>query len=168
LALFGVFAAVAPDLDIIPGLLVGKPALYHSGVSHSLGFAILFSLGAGAIFKLGGKAFLPIFALGFLAYSSHLLLDYLNPDGRPPFGIPLFWPLSSETFLSPVTVLLGVKHAGTADASIAEWLGGIFSLHNVAAIGVETALILPFVFLIHWLRTRRGTRMPGKVQGSKV
>jgi len=35
------FMAVAPDLDFIPGIIVGKPTLYQQGLSHSLGFAVL-------------------------------------------------------------------------------------------------------------------------------
>jgi inner membrane protein len=167
LAFLAVIVAFAPDLDMLPGLLVGKPALYHGGISHSLGIALLVSLGAAAILKLRGRGFLAIFSLCFLAYSSHLLLDWLGPDGRPPFGIPIFWPISSETYLSPVPVLLGVRHASTADATIVEWLRGIFSLHNVAAIAVEVALVTPFFFLFRWLRGHWWTGLSEKIQGSK-
>ena len=37
------FAANAPDLDFLPGFLIGDPDLYHHGVSHSIGFAVLFA-----------------------------------------------------------------------------------------------------------------------------
>jgi inner membrane protein len=168
LAFLAVFAAIAPDLDLLPGLLVGKPALYHGGISHSLGFALMVSLGAAGIMKLRGKAFLPVFSLSFLAYSSHLLLDWLGPDGRWPFGIPVFWPISSETFLSPAPVFLGVHHAGTTEASIGDWLQGVFSLHNVVAVTLEAALITPLVFLFRWLRTRWGIGIPWKIQRSKI
>jgi inner membrane protein len=152
LAVLGVIMAAAPDLDLIPGLLVGQPALYHGGISHSLGFALLISLGVAGISKMRGKVFLPVFVVGLLAYSSHLLLDWLGPDGRPPFGIPVFWPISNETFISPVPVpvLPGVRHAGVTEASISEWIQGILSLHNVAAVVVEAALIAPFIFLAYW------------------
>ena len=33
----------APDLDFIPGLILGRPNLYHHGISHSLGAAVIFS-----------------------------------------------------------------------------------------------------------------------------
>ena len=44
------FAAVAPDLDFLPGLFVGKPALFHQGISHSLIFAI-FAAALCAVFS---------------------------------------------------------------------------------------------------------------------
>jgi inner membrane protein len=154
LTVLGIIMAVAPDLDLIPGLVMGQPALYHGGISHSLGFALLVSLGVAGIFKMHGKVFLPVFVVGFLAYSSHLLLDWLGSDGRPPFGIPVFWPFSNETFISPVTVLPGVRHAGATDDSISEWIQGILSWHNLGAIAIESALITPFIFLAHWLRRR--------------
>ncbi|MFQ5584839.1 MAG: hypothetical protein ACE5GL_10425 [Calditrichia bacterium] len=37
-----VFVANVPDLDFIPGLIIGKPNIYHHGVSHSLGVGIFF------------------------------------------------------------------------------------------------------------------------------
>lgn len=164
LALLGVFMAAAPDLDLIPGLVVGLPVLYHGGISHSLGFAVLTSLGAAGIFRMRGKAFLPALALGFLAYSSHLFLDWLGPDGRPPYGIPVFWPVSSETFISPVPVLPGVRHAGVTSASISEWIQGILSWHNVSAIAIEAAVITPFILLAYWLKRRWGIRQCRELQ----
>jgi inner membrane protein len=164
LALLGVFMAVAPDLDLIPGLVVGLPVLYHEGISHSLGFALLTSLVAAGIFKMRGKMFFPAFALGFLAYSSHLLLDWLGPDGRPPYGIPVFWPISSETFISPVAVLLGVRHAGVTNASISEWIQGMLTWHNVIPIAIEVAVIAPFIFLAYWLKRRWGARQCREIQ----
>ena len=164
LAFLYVFMAAAPDLDLIPGLLAGQPVLYHGGISHSLGFALLIGLAAAGIFKARGNAFLPIFALCFLAYSSHLLLDWLGSDGRPPFGIPVFWPISNETFISPVPALPGVRHAGVTEASISEWVRGILSLHNMAAIAIEAALITPFIFLARWLKRRWGIRQYREIQ----
>ena len=164
LAVLGIIMAVAPDLDLIPGLVMGQPALYHGGISHSLGFALLISLGVAGIFKMRGKVFLPVFVVGFLAYSSHLLLDWLGPDGRPPFGIPVFWPISNETFISPVPALPGVRHAGVTEASISEWIQGILSLHNVAAVLIEAALITPFIFLAYWLKRRWGIRPYREIQ----
>ena len=39
-----VFMANIPDLDFIPGFLMGRPNLLHHGISHSLGAAVLFSI----------------------------------------------------------------------------------------------------------------------------
>lgn len=147
--------ATAPDLDLIPGILQGQPILYHSGISHSFGFAVGLSLIMALILKWFGWSFRRTLLMGLIAYSSHLLLDPLGPDGREPYGIPLLWPLSSETFLSPIPLLPGVHHANSSSASIAKVVSGVLSLHNVMAIGIEVLLIVPFCFLrpaIDWLR----------------
>lgn len=38
--------ANAPDLDFVHGFLIDRPNLFHLGISHSLGAAVLFSIGA--------------------------------------------------------------------------------------------------------------------------
>jgi inner membrane protein len=138
--------SIAPDLDFLPGILLGKPATYHQGITHSLGFALMISLTLAAIYRLRGWALSTIFKLSFFSYVSHLGLDFFGFDGRPPYGIPLFWPLSMEYFISPVPLLLGVHHVPSASASILEWFEGIFHLYNVGAIMLEMVFVAPFVW----------------------
>jgi inner membrane protein len=152
LPLLCVFMATAPDLDFLPGLLVGKPALYHQGVTHSLGAATLLSLGVAGGWSLRGRSFPAVFGYCFIAYLSHLILDLLGPDQRPPYGIPLLWPISEAHVISPVPILLGVRHAATATASTQEWVLGLLDLHNIAAIAWETIVVLPFIGLGQWHR----------------
>ncbi len=148
LALVCTFAALAPDLDVIPGLLLGTPARFHGGISHSLGFAVALSLAIAVAYRLVGKPSKEIFLLAVTAYISHLALDMLGPDGRPPYGIPFFWPLSGQTFISPVSILLGARHAASASSGIQEWAGNLLSLRNVAAIALEMILLLPIVIAV--------------------
>lgn len=146
LILLSIFIANAPDLDFIPGLLVGKPALYHQGITHSLGFAIVASVVVAGIYYTGGKSFSKIFSLCFISYLSHLIIDFFCPDRRLPYGIPLLWPINGEHFISPFPVFLGVHHASRASAPTIEWFGGIFSFYNVGAIALEVILLVPFLF----------------------
>jgi len=37
-------AAVAPDFDFLPGILIGDPNRFHHGPSHSITAALLFAL----------------------------------------------------------------------------------------------------------------------------
>lgn len=152
LTAYCVFMALAPDLDLIPGVLRGQPILYHGGISHSFGFALLVSLLMALILQWVGWPFWRTFVIGLIAYSTHLLLDPLGPDGREPYGIPLLWPLTSQTYLSPVPILTGVHHANSSTASIATVISGVLSLHNLMAIGVELLLVGPFCFLKPFLR----------------
>jgi inner membrane protein len=155
LLLWAVAFAIAPDLDVVPGLLLAQPALFHQGISHSIGFAIAAGLVGAASFRMKGEAALSGFLLAACAYASHLLLDLFGPDRRLPYGIPLFWPLSLETYLSPVELLPGMRHAATTDATTLEWLRGIFAWHNVRALVVEALILGPCVLLALWLKRMR-------------
>jgi inner membrane protein len=84
------FAANAPDLDFLPGLLIGDLGRFHHGPSHSIGFAILFGIGASLFFSRRPYTFLVASSL----YFSHVVLDYLVQDLTPPHGVPLLWPLT--------------------------------------------------------------------------
>jgi inner membrane protein len=141
--------SLAPDLDFLPGIIMGRPALYHHGITHSLGFALLVSLTIAIFSALRGRPFPVVFTSSCFAYTSHLVLDFFGYDGRPPYGIPLFWPLSSEYFMSPVPLLRGVHHVQSTAGSIAEWFDGIFSLHNVGAIALEIAIVAPIAWLAY-------------------
>ncbi len=155
LILLSVFMAVAPDLDLLPGLLLGKPVLYHGSITHSLGFAFGISLGIATLYHLRGKPFSAIFKLCFIAYTSHLVLDFIGPDGRTPYGIPLFWPLSAEHFISPVPLLLGAHHVSSTSASTPEFIKGVLNFYNLAAIALEAILIVPFIFLRKLYRNKK-------------
>jgi len=148
LLLAAVVTANAPDLDFVPGILAGAPAMYHQGVSHSLAFAAVAGVtGAMMLHAVAGTIARLGFLLCFLCFASHLVLDMFGPDARPPYGIPLFWPISDHTFLSPVPLLLGAQHVSRTSASTGEWVNAVLTLHNVAALGLEIVLALPFVLL---------------------
>jgi len=94
-----------PDFDFIVGFVAGYPGLFHRGISHTVVAAIAFGVAVGAWCQWQGRArFVPT-ALAFgTGYLSHLVLDAVTIDHRPPFGGQFFWPFSSEYFLSPVTI----------------------------------------------------------------
>ncbi|NIU01746.1 MAG: hypothetical protein GWN01_12820, partial [Nitrosopumilaceae archaeon] len=107
-----IFIANAPDLDFLPGIITGQPNLYHHGISHSIGIGIVVSLILALV--LNHKKSLAIaknFWLYFSLYISHLFLDYLSVDGRPPAGIPVFWPISGEYFIFPFPILPPILHS---------------------------------------------------------
>jgi len=149
LMLWSIAMAVLPDLDFVPGILAGTPAIYHQGISHSFGVAFLTSLAlAGILDKT--ESFSRKFALLLLSYCSHLAIDFFGPDKRLPYGIPMFWPVSGRHFLSPVPLFWGAHHTPSPTASPLQWVEGLFTLHNLGAIAFE---ILIFGLVI-WLGTR--------------
>jgi inner membrane protein len=159
LALLALTMANAADLDFLPGLVVGKPALYHQGISHSLGIALLVSVGSAVLFRrLIAQPLTLVIAVGFFAYVSHLVIDMLGPDLGPPYGIPLFWPISGVYVISPIPIFLGVRHAISSDVATGEWLASIFSLYNLGAFALDIALLTPLAIIAS--RCRRTVSVP--------
>lgn len=151
LIVVALFLANVPDLDRGPGILVGKPALYHQGIVHSLGFAFVASLVLGAFSTLARVSSSKFsFLLAFLAYTSHLVLDLFGPDSRPPYRIPIFWPFCGLYFRSSIPLLLGVHHVASTNASVAEWVSGVFDWYNLRAVSRELLLIIPLIILGEW------------------
>ncbi len=147
--------AVCPDLDFLPGILYGQPALYHQGISHSLGMATGVGLAVALLYSQTCRTVLTHWGLFTLAYASHLIIDVFGPDGRPPFGIPLFWPITDNYYLAPVQVFWGVHHAAQTSATTGAWLTGIMDLFNLGAIGIEIFIVLPLVLLTKYFRHRK-------------
>lgn len=147
-------AANAPDLDFIPGLLVGDINRFHQGITHSL-VAMLFFGGIFAGFSrwLAAPVW-PVTLAGIAAYGSHLLLDLFCQDSRVPVGIPLLWPFSDESFTASWIVFPGVAHGIPGD-DMAVVLVEIFSLKNLAAIGIELTIMMPVLMLCWYLSRER-------------
>lgn len=151
-----VLAASAPDLDFVPGILMGDANRFHRGPSHSLAAAALFGVIVYLLARVTRAGAVRLAVLGFLAYGSHLLLDFFTQDKGEPFGIPLFWPVSSDGFMSPWQVFGSVKHGVPGD-SLETALGYVFSVANVATVAVEVVVLAP-VLLASWLISGRLVR----------
>ncbi len=143
------FVANAPDLDFIPGMVIGKPNLFHHGISHSLGAGILLAFLLSVVMKgKGGKSIRKRFLLFFSLYCSHLLLDYVSQDGRAPIGIPLFWPFSQKYYIAPYPILPPIMHAPLDNATIDQFLSEVFSAHNLYVVFFELATVLPAILIV--------------------
>ncbi len=148
------FFSVAPDLDFLPGILMGKPALYHQGITHSIAFALCAGLIAGSL-PITGIARRHMFALAAFGWISHLAMDLVGPDGRLPYGIPLFWPISSEPFLSPIQLLMGVSHVASTHDSTSMWISSVISARNALALAIEIVWTVPLIVLARWFDRRQ-------------
>jgi inner membrane protein len=99
-----VVLASAPDIDYLVAAL-GSPAHQGSRITHSIAFSLILPLlSVGVLYfvkslKSRQRRLLSICAV--LAGLSHLVLDFLV--GVTP--LPLFWPLGSTAFVSPVGIL---------------------------------------------------------------
>jgi membrane-bound metal-dependent hydrolase YbcI (DUF457 family) len=155
LAFLCIFMATAPDLDFLPGILIGRPQLYHHGITHSVAFAFVASLVIAGIVSIRMKPFVLIFSLCLISYLSHLLIDFLGSSGHnwhSVVGIPIFWPISREKFSSTVGLYLAFRYNSLPSVTIIEWFKSMLNLYNINAIVLEVALMTPFILLGQFYR----------------
>ena len=125
------FAACAPDLDFLPGILIGNPDRFHRGPSHSLLIAMLVGV---STWLLGRFARLPeagrIGVAMTLAVSSHAFLDMFTTDPLRFNGVPLLWPITGRHLMLPAPLFLNIERDPDAPGFIASLL----LRHNVHAL----------------------------------
>jgi inner membrane protein len=137
-----------PDLDFIPGIIMGKPDMYHHGISHSLGAALMVGLIVFLI-KIKRSGGLRWGLMAFWVVLSHVVLDAINVDTSYPHGVPLLWPFSSEYYLI-YPLFLDVWREPP-------WLETI--IHNLLAMGLEFAVLGPIALgFVMWRNRRRYQR----------
>ncbi|GIW47809.1 MAG: hypothetical protein KatS3mg078_1686 [Deltaproteobacteria bacterium] len=130
-----------PDVDFLPGFLLGKPNYFHHGISHSVGFSVAFALLMGFVFYLKGGSFLRNSLLFFSLYFSHILLDLLSYDSSFPYGLAALWPFTSDYYISPLSLFLDIQR----DSASATFITSMFSIHNLMAVLLELALFTPLI-----------------------
>ena len=139
--------ALAPDLD----LLVGD----HRGISHSLGAAVVagaLASVAAALRKGVRPGSDPFFAARWgaavaLAWASHVFLDWLSNDTRPPIGVMALWPITRDYYKAAIEIFPPVSR---------RWGDTRFWHHNIYAAVVELVLMVPVTLLA--LRVFRSDR----------
>jgi membrane-bound metal-dependent hydrolase YbcI (DUF457 family) len=132
-----VFMLNGPDVDIIAGMTFGAHAFaHHPSVTHSFAAAVVMA----GIFAAGARLltalpFARLWLVGFLAWSSHVVLDACT-GGK---GVPMFWPLTGEQMALPIALFYGVRHSQP-------WA---VDLHAITVISE-----LPFVLLMWFVGCR--------------
>jgi membrane-bound metal-dependent hydrolase YbcI (DUF457 family) len=129
-------AAMAPDLDFLWGR--------HNMETHSLGAAALVALTV-LVWSRGRAARLA--AIVGVAWSSHVLFDWLGSDTTPPLGVMALWPVSSAFYFADAFVFEAISRR--------THLPGFWS-HNLWAVGKEAALLGPLAALAAWGRRAKG------------
>ncbi len=149
-----ILVANLPDFDFIPGFLLGTPNSFHRGVSHSLGFALIFGTALGLFVARNTttkRFFKKILILSGL-YFSHIFLDFFSVDTSIPIGEKVFWPISNEYFSAPFQFFLDIKRSISSNY---EFIATLFSFHNFLAILIEVAVLIPVLALVSFRKRRR-------------
>lgn len=150
-----ILLANLPDIDFLPGIVMGQPTLFHRQATHSLTLAILVGLvGYWLAPRLRlRRATAVLWTAGL--YMSHILLDMLVADKTPPGGVQVLWPLSQNYWISPFTPFPGLDSLD----SNASLLRSLVSGQCLFVVLCEAALLAPWVLgAIAWVRDRRDSR----------
>lgn len=131
------FLANLPDLDFIPGFIYGEPGKFHHGPSHSIFISLLITLICYRLLKnrLKSIAKKRFFVCFLLALFSHPLLDFLSEDTSIPFGVPLFWPLDCNYYISSLPFFQDVQRI---DYSVASFFPSLLNANNGLGVIVES------------------------------
>jgi hypothetical protein len=83
-----------------------------------------------------------------LAWASHIGLDWLSNDTRPPIGVMALWPMTREYYKAGIEIFPAVSR---------QCCSARFWLYNLRAAAVETLILLPLLLLALrvWRRRQR-------------
>ena len=152
--LIAIGLANAPDLDLLPGLLLGDPNRFHRGASHSLVIALGLGLLVGIVawrthrwhWRLRGELVSGLYQTALivsLLLGSHVVLDALTADPTPPVGEQMMWPITDAWVQFYPLFERADRVAGPASAS--EFLRSLVSKHNARAMALEVVLVGPLL-----------------------
>ena len=128
--------AIAPDLD----LLVRS----HRGESHSIGAVLAAAAVALALTRNWRWA-----AAVALAWGSHILLDWLSNDTRPPLGIMALWPFTRDYYKAGIEIFPPVSR---------RYWESRFWMYNLKAAVVEIVILAPLTWLAVTAFRRKSSR----------
>lgn len=104
---FVIICSLLPDIDVIPGLLLGDLRGIHNGVTNSLLVGLTFALFVGGVARiLGSKRYRLWFAIALFSYELHVVADYFTAER----GIMALWPITSKRFVAPIMLFYGVHY----------------------------------------------------------
>ncbi len=133
------FIGILPDLDFLVGFVLGRPGMLHRGVSHTVLAAVVFGLVAGVfVWWRWRERFVPAAVAFGAAYASHLLLDWLTIDSRPPAGGQFLWPFSAVYYIAPITIFTEIHIDGRTRAG---FLATVLAGPTLVVLGRELLIV---------------------------
>jgi len=146
--------AALPDIDLLLPIA-------HRTVTHSIGAVAVITIIAAAVTgKVTRKKLQGGRIAGWLdwrialtcgaAYASHLLLDWLQLDPTPPYGIQALWPFTSSWYMSGWNVF-----GPTERRHFLEWA---VMRSNLLTVIRELAILVPVVVALWLVRVKAAAR----------
>jgi membrane-bound metal-dependent hydrolase YbcI (DUF457 family) len=154
-----VLGSIAPDLDFLPGILVGDMRAFHHGITHSIPFAFACGALVFVIARLYDAAIAWRSAvLATLACISHVILDFasVNEGTR---GVPLLWPFWTDLFGFSLQLFGHFRYGDISEGiwSVARWV-------NVSPLLRELLILGGVVIALLWKRRLAASRPGGDTQ----
>ncbi|HWI16396.1 MAG TPA: metal-dependent hydrolase [Vicinamibacterales bacterium] len=126
-------AGILPDIDFAWG--------GHNRQTHSIGAAVL----AGLVVFAWKRS--PRLAIAVsLAWSTHVLFDWLGSDDTPPLGVMALWPINSNFYFADAFVFEAISRR--------YWLDNFYT-HNGWAVVKEVLILAPIVALVWKVRSSK-------------
>ena len=139
--------AAVPDVDLLFHA--------HRTYTHSIGAVAITAAIAAVAAAVRGLPVMRITSVCAAAYASHLLLDWLAADYRPPYGLQLFWPFSNAWLMSGWDLFRQTERRRFfSPTSI--WI-------NVKAVGQELLILLPIAAIVWSVRVKALARLSTQV-----
>jgi membrane-bound metal-dependent hydrolase YbcI (DUF457 family) len=145
LAVLFMLLANLADFDVIPGMMLGDPDLFHRSFTHSVAAAVLCAAvvaGAGKLLKSKISSF-KFFCVSLAAYFSHVFLDAFT--GTVSF---VWWPFQVK--VAPVTFAGIFEHAQPV-VSQCPSVNQFFSMLVCSTLTLRLAAEALFVCIFHSL-----------------
>jgi membrane-bound metal-dependent hydrolase YbcI (DUF457 family) len=174
-----IFVALAnlPDIDYLPGFLLGQPNQFHHRWVHSLGFALLIGLLGGLVLWqrrrktalqeiTDGKPwqFWPACLAISAAVFSHCVLDLLTEDTSLPYGMMLLWPFE-WSFYDVSWSLFPSTHKSNQSAT---FFASVLHWYNIKLALREFLIMAPIVGLAKIIRQLSMRRRAVNIQNTQV
>lgn len=137
--LFTLIIGNLPDVDFIPGILMGNMNMFHEAYSHTVGFALMIGFLIwffGSLLKFKNSKQLGFFSFALIFI--HVFTDTFNVDSRNPVGVMLFWPIDGRYFHMQTQIFPPMDRHN---------LGNLFSKSNFYAVFIEIIISLPLFLL---------------------
>lgn len=134
-----IFMANLPDIDYLPGVLMGQINAFHHGYTHTLGWIVAVAFTSWLLWRKADRVGWTVFTVLFAALASHLFADIFSDDNNPPYGIMALWPFTDSFYISPGSIFWSLRKATWND---------VFQWYNVHAALYEALLLAPIVAMV--------------------
>ena len=137
-----------PDADLL--------LFMHRTMSHSVGTLLLVTGIAAVVTGLLTER--PVARVALMcggAYATHVLLDWLGADTRPPYGLQVFWPFSTIWFASGWDVFREITRRQVLTAASMRV--------NLLAVAQELAILGPVLVALWLVRVKALARLAAQM-----